>query len=116
MKHIIITILSLFLVIPAATLAADLDGYSFKKISAYDQKAVVKSPQGELTLVGVGDSVGASATIIEIVDDRVVLERPGQYAPEKLIVRIENGQQKIDVIKREPLKKTRMPVPQQANQ
>ena len=107
MKHIIITILLLFLVIPAATLAADLDGYSFKQISAYDQKAVVESPQGELTLVGVGDSVGASAIIIEIIDDRVVLERPGQYAPEKLIVRIENGQQQIDLLKREPLTRMR---------
>jgi len=63
MKHIIITILSLFLVIPAVTLAADLDGYCFKKISAYDQKVVVKSLQGELTLAGVGGNVGAVATI-----------------------------------------------------
>lgn len=113
MKHIIITILSLSLVIPAVTMAANLDGYNFAKISAYDQKAVVKSPQGELTLVGVGDSVGAAATIIEIVADRVVLERPGQYAPEKLIVRIENGRQKIDVIGREPLTKVRMPMAHQ---
>ncbi len=75
MKHIIITILSLFFVIPVATLAADLDGYSFKRISATDLKAW-SSPAGELTLVGGGDSVGAAATNIEIVDDRVVLERP----------------------------------------
>jgi type II secretory pathway component PulC len=116
MKHTIIAILSLFFVIPAVTLAADLDGYSFKKISATDQKAVVKSPQGELTLVGVGDSIGATATIIEIVDDRVVLERPGKYAMEKLIVRVENGRQKIDVMKREPLSRTRQVLPQQTNQ
>lgn len=103
MKHII-TLLSLILIIPVTTLATDLDGYSFKKISAYDQKAVVKTPQGELALIGVGDKVGTFATIIEITDDRVVLERPGEYAPEKLIVRVENGQQKIDVMKREPLR------------
>ncbi len=77
---------------------------------------MVKSPQGELTLVGVGDNIGVSATIIEIVDDRVVLERPGKFAPEKLIVQIRNGQQKIDVIKREPLKKARIPVAQRVKQ
>ncbi len=109
MKHIIITILSLFIVIPVATLAADLDGYRFKQISAYDQKAVVKSPQGELTLVGVGDSVGASATIVEIVADRVVLERPGEFGAEKLIVRLENGQQKIDRVQTMPVSKKRQP-------
>jgi hypothetical protein len=105
MKNIIITILSLFLVIPAATLAAGLDGYIFKKISAYDQKAVVKSPQGVLTLVGVGDSVGASATIIEIVDDRVVLERPGKHGKETLLVRLVNGQQKITSMQKTPIKR-----------
>lgn len=107
MKYIsVMASLVLLFVISTVVCAVDLDDYTFKKISVYDQKAVVKTPQGELTLVGVGDKVGTSATIIEIIDDRVVLERPGQYAPEKLIVRIENGQQKIDVLKREPLKRS----------
>ena len=110
MKYInIISVLLITLAIPLTTLAADLDGYSFRKISSYDQKAVIKSPKGELSLVGVGDKVGKEATIIEIVDDRAVLERSGKYAPEKLIVRVENGRQKIDVIKREPLKRTLAP-------
>lgn len=103
MKNIGIMIF-LLIVIPAAALAADLDGFVFKKISAYDQKAVVKSPQGELVLVTIGDKVGKTATIVEILEDGVVLEQPGKYAPEKLIVRIENGRQKIDVMKREPVK------------
>ncbi len=106
MKHIIITILSLFLVIPAATLAADLDGYSFTKISAYDQKAVVKSPQGELILVGVGDSVGASATIVEISDDRVVLEEKASPEPAILIIRLEGGEQNIQKVQKKMLQGT----------
>jgi hypothetical protein len=93
----IITVLILLMVIPVATLAADLDGYSFKKFSAEDQKAVVKTPQGELALVGVGDRVGSSATITQIFADYVELKQVTPQGPETLMVYVVDGKQKITV-------------------
>jgi hypothetical protein len=81
----------LLLVLPAIVCAADLDGYVFKKFSSEDQKAVLKTPQGDLSLVGVGDRVGLSATITQIFADYVELKQVTPQGPETLMVYVVDG-------------------------
>lgn len=100
-----LTVLSLAL-FSTKTLAAGVVRIQVLKISAQDQKAVVKTPEGTLKLVGLGDFIGGDARIIEIAEGRVVLEQPGEYGLEQIIVRLENGKQKIDMMRVEPLRQT----------
>jgi hypothetical protein len=65
----------IFFLSAGLSLAAQLEGFRFIKLSAVDQKAVVKTPEGKLLLVGVGDDVG-DAKIARIAENAVVLERP----------------------------------------
>ena len=107
-----IIILTLATVLFTATFAAavPMEKYRFLKISSQDRKAVVKTPEGEMKLVAPGDLVG-DARISAITDGRVVLEREGEGAGETLVVRLENGRQKVDRMKVEPLFRSQQPVP-----
>ncbi len=58
-------------------------------------KAVVKSPAGELKMVGVGDNVGEKAVITRVANDHVELTLDTAYGPETLLVYIVDGGQKI---------------------
>jgi hypothetical protein len=85
----------LLLVIPAVALATDLGGFTFKQISGYDQKAVVKTPEGQLKMIGVGDAIG-KAKVLDIAEERVVLEHLGPNGPETIIVRMINGKSRVE--------------------
>ncbi len=99
MKYIsVMASLVLVLIISTVVCAADLDGYTFKKISADDQKAVVKTPQSELALVGVGDKIGESAVITQIINDYVELKQITPQGPETLMVFVVDGKQQINRI------------------
>ena len=76
--------------------AETFDKIKFLKISAQDQKAVLKDSDGKLKMIGVGDAVGGDSKVVEIAKDRVVLEKKTEAGIEKIIVRLENGQQKIE--------------------
>jgi hypothetical protein len=77
--------------------ATGLDGIKFIKISAYDQKAVIKTAAGEMKVVAVGDEIKPNTTLVEIAENQVMLETIGANGPEKLIVHLDqNGKQKID--------------------
>ncbi len=80
------------------SLAAGLEKYQFLKISPPEQKAVVKTPEGALQLLGVGDVIAGDARIVEIVDGRVVLEQPGEDGNETVIVRLDGKNQRIERI------------------
>jgi len=98
----VLTLLMLTVSLPC--FAADLGGATFLKISAYDQKVVVKTVSGEMQMLGVGDMLDENTTILEILENRVVLKRPGEYAPEKVVVYLDkNGKQRVDVMSRQPL-------------
>jgi hypothetical protein len=94
----ILTLLLVFLfLLTGQSLAAGLEKIKFLKISPENHKAVLKTPEGELQLVGVGDVVG-DATIVEIVEGRIVLERPSEGGKEMVIVRFDEGRQRIESI------------------
>lgn len=92
------------------SLAAGLEKFHFIKFSSPEQKAVIKIPDGGLVMVGVGDVVGEDARIIEITEGQVILERPGEFGTETLIIRLdEEGRQKVDRMQVVPLSKSRLP-------
>lgn len=91
--------LTLLMSAPLSTVAADLGGATFLKISAYDQKAVVKTADGEMQMVAVGDKLDEQTTIVEIVTGRVVLERMNKEGKETIIVRLDGGRQQVESIR-----------------
>ena len=96
----ILTLLVLVLcVCTMPTFATDLEGYTFLEISGSDARAVVLTPEGEKQLVSPGDMLG-KATVTEINNNRVMIERPGEFGLEVLIVRLQNGRQKVSRIQK----------------
>lgn len=96
MKQIKISFL-LILVCASFAIAEDFGGYTFLRISGEDARAVVRTPEGEKRLVATGEVLGA-ARIVEIADDRVVLEQMDKQGTAVLIVKIKDGRQQISRI------------------
>ncbi len=111
MRKMVPVILAVFLCLSVSSLAgaASLDKVQFIKISPQDQKAVMKTPDGKLQVVKPGDVVGEKTKIVQINEGQIVLERPGRYGTETLIVTLQNGQQKIDRMERRPLTQGKLP-------
>jgi hypothetical protein len=76
-------------------IAEPLEKIMFVKLSPPEQKAVIKTPDGKLQMVGIGDMAGDDNRIAEISKDRIVLEKMSQTGAETIIVTIHNGKQKI---------------------
>lgn len=76
--------------------AASFDNYRLLKISAPDQRAVVKKPDGSLRVIGVGDELDG-AQVTEVAEGRIVLTGKDN---ETLIVRLEHGKQRIETYQR----------------
>lgn len=93
MKMLLISLLSALICLSPA-LAADLDGHTFLRTSGPEARAVVKTPDGEIRLVKVGDVVGTSK-VVEIARDRVVLEQGDEQAAAVLIVTLRDGRQEV---------------------
>ena len=84
----------------SAVFAAGVGDIHVLKISAQDQRAVVKMPGGKMEIVKVGDALGNNAKIVEISDGRVVLEEGKGAETETVIIRLENGKQKVERVKK----------------
>lgn len=94
------------LLLASYSLAGEFEKFQLLKVAALEQKAVVKSPEGKLLMVGIGEMVG-EATITGIADGEVRLERPGEFGVETLIVRLDaDGKQHIDRMEVRPLRAT----------
>jgi hypothetical protein len=102
MKKSQLLLIALFFVLLAGqALAAGLEKVQFLKISPQDQKGVIKTPEGTMQLVGVGDVIAGDARIIEIAEGRVVLEQPGEGGPETVIIRLDGKHQRIERIRKQ---------------
>jgi hypothetical protein len=86
--------------------AASIDGIRVLKISDQDQRAVIQDVDGKTRVLKPGDSVGKSGKVSEIAADRVVIEEKAGNASETIIIRLDNGKQRV-----ERLKKTKEPAP-----
>ena len=81
---------------------ASLESIQLLRISPSDERAVVKTPDGKLTLIKVGDTFGDhGGRVIEIAAGRIVIEEKGGKGTEKIIIRLEGDQQRIERIKKE---------------
>lgn len=86
----------LFLSILASiSLAAEVENFHFLKLALPEQKAVVKTPEGKLQVIGVGDVVGR-ARVTEIAEGRVVLVEESQDGSETIIVRLDGQYQRVE--------------------
>lgn len=73
--------------------AAGLEKFHFLKVAVREQKAVLKTPEGEMRLIGIGDTV-AGAEVTEIAEGRIVLKE----GEDKVIVRLKDGGQELQKI------------------
>jgi hypothetical protein len=89
-----------FLVNLSYAFAGSYDDIHVLKISAQDERAVIKTPDGKMQIIKPGDPIGVSGKITEIAADRVVVEEKTGNETEKVIIRLINGKQKVERIKK----------------
>ena len=70
------------------------------KISAQDEKAVIKATERKLQIIKVGDKIGTNAKVTEITKGRVVIEELTDRGMETVIIRVENGKQRVERIRK----------------
>ena len=102
-----IGVLSLFvLLIPAMVFGKEpakpisADTIQVLKIAARDERAVIKTPDGKTRIIKPGDSLGANGKVTEIAADRVVIEEKKGNETEKVIIRLIDGKQKVEWLKK----------------
>lgn len=102
-KHILLMILvaAMFLLV-SVTYADFYDSIHLLKISPQDERAVVKMEDGSTRIIKLGDVIGKNGKIIEITAGRVVIEEQTERGIETVIIRLEDGRQKIERISRMP--------------
>ena len=105
MKKMLITVvlfvgLSPILGLPIAY-SQEVTGKSLQvlKISASDQRAVVKLSDGNMRIIKVGDSVGEKGNVTEIAPGRIVIEDMTEGGIETIIIRLQDGKQNIERIR-----------------
>lgn len=115
-KVVVLAVLTLL--IPLATLAGEqaVETIRVVKTSPMDEKAVIKV-HGKLQVIKVGDELSAiigqvnEIKVTEISKDMVVLEETGESGPETVIIRLEDGKQKVERMRKtadrqQPLQKS----------
>ena len=105
MKRILIILISALL-IPVVAAGKEssrqlsIDTIQVLKIAAQDERAVIRTPDGKTQIIKPGDSLGANGKVTEIAADRVVVEEKKGNETEKVIIRLGNGKQKIERMKK----------------
>lgn len=100
---ILVAVVTLVLVSGGPSLSAGLNDYKFLKIAPLDQRAVVKTADGTLQLVKVGDMLAEEARIIEIAEGRILLQRHDSQGDETVIVRLQGKTQRLERIRKRNL-------------
>ena len=72
-----------------------VEDVTIMKISARDERAVIKTPDGKMHIVRPGDSIGNKGMVVEIAKDRVVIEEVTEKEQETVILRLEGGKQTV---------------------
>jgi hypothetical protein len=75
------------------------------KISSQDESAIVRTPDGRMQIIKVGDILrvagsGSGLRVIEITSGRVVFEEKTERGIETVIVRVVDGKQRIERIRK----------------
>lgn len=93
---------------------AAIDTVQILKISPHDQRAVIKTTNGKMQVIKVGDAVGESGRVVEITEGRVVIEEKVNDSSERVIIRLENGSQKVERFKKAESRQPALYMPQPA--
>lgn len=99
---VLIGILSVFTV-SLSVYAEAIGDIRIIKIAPQDQRAVIKTDERELKIITVGDVLHVTdheLRVVEIVTGRVVFEEKTDKGVEEVIIRLENGKQREERIKR----------------
>jgi hypothetical protein len=124
MKRIIIIVISALL-IPVIAMGKDapkrppVDTIQVLKIAAQDERAVIRTPDGKTQIIKPGDKLRVAGSelrvgeskdnkpvasyelrVVEITDSRVVFEEKKGNETEKVIIRLANGKQKVERMKK----------------
>ena len=83
---------------PSQTITADT--IQVIRISAQDERAIIKAPDGKMQIIKVGDPIGKTGKVIEIAAGRVVIEEKKGKETEKIIIRLDDGKQKVERMKK----------------
>lgn len=105
--------LAVWIVFGGVSLAGSLDKVQFIKISPQDAKAVIKGTDGKLQVIKPGDIVDG-ATVKEIAPGRIVLEEKTQKGLDTIIVRLGNGNARIERLRKQPENTPMLAVPQKS--
>ena len=97
-------------------MAASLDTIQVLKISPQDQRAVVKTPDGTMQIIKPGDMVGNDSKVVEVTAGRVMFEEKTGSEKETVIIRLEDGKQQVERIKKAPEKQVHLYSPRSARE
>lgn len=79
-----------------------LEAIRLLRIAPSDERAVIKTPDGKLKVIKVGDVIGnKDGHVIEIAAGRVVIEEKVGREIERVIIRLEGDKQRMERIKKE---------------
>ena len=76
------------------------DTFRVLKISVQDARAVIRTPEGKTMVIKPGDDLGSAGKVIEIAADRVVLEEKNGAETETVIIRLKDGKQSVERLKK----------------
>ncbi len=83
---------------PAQQISADM--IQVLKIAAQDERAVIKTLDGKMQIIKIGDPIGDRGKVLEIAADRIVIEEKKNTVTEKVIIRLVNGKQKVERLRK----------------
>lgn len=83
---------------PAQQISADM--IQVLKIAAQDERAVIKTLDGKMQIIKIGDPIGDRGKVLEIAADRIVIEEKKNTVTEKVVIRLINGKQKVERLRK----------------
>lgn len=94
--------------------AAPIDSLQVLKIAGQDERAIIKTHDGKMQIIRPGDVVDADTglRVVEIAEGRVVFEEKKDDQKETVIVRLVDGKQRVERIKKAPEKQPALYAPQ----
>lgn len=93
-----VLVIALLTLQPTPSFALSIQDLQVVKISPADGSAVVKTSENGLRLIRVGSSLDQNNRVVEIADGRIVIQSKTPKGLETIIIRIEDGRQKIERI------------------
>jgi hypothetical protein len=102
-KFTVLALMILILLVTSArgqTQQITVESIHILRIIEQDEKAMIKLPDGRMHVLKVGDLVGKNGKVTEIVEGRIVIEEKTDKGPETVVIRFENGKQRIERIRK----------------